>query len=237
MKKSSTLILILILASSLTAGASFGKSFKVDLTVHKDGDVDIHDFSITRTERSPEQSGNYSLSLEDNANQTLYKYEFSPEFQTSGHTIGSGDQLNETGSKAQERRMSFWIPYNKSATKIVGRHKGETVVKKSLTKKLCQNFDGTCSSYCDGKGIDVDCTCGNDICQESTNEKELCPQDCSDTGSEEPEEENTEPNKTKKDQTKEIVDNKYSNYLLILIIVATVLVGLFLLSGKVQIEA
>jgi hypothetical protein len=232
MKKALTIILILVLATSAVSGATFGKSFKIDLTVESDGDMEIHNFSITRAERSPQQTGNHSLEFQDKQNNTVYSYNFDPEFQTSGHTVGSGDQLNGTDSEAQKRRMGFWLPYNKTATKIVGKYDGEVVSEISITQKLCQNSDNTCSSYCSGKGIDVDCTCGDDVCQESTNEQELCPQDCSTPKNNPGNQENSS-----EDQTREVVDSSYSNYILIAVIVAAVLVGLFLVSGKVKIEA
>lgn len=232
MRKALALTLVLILMTGIVSGATFGDSFQVDLTVKNNGDIEIDSFSITRAERSPEQTGNYSLTFEDSQNNTVYSYKFSPEFTTSGHTVGSGDQLNQTGSTVRERKMSFWLPYNKTSTEILGKYGKEVVSEVSITEKLCQNFDNKCSSYCKGKGIDVDCTCGDNICQKSTNEQELCPKDCSD-----PEKSRPENQTPKQEQTKEIVDSSYSNYILMTVILAAVLIGLFMLSGKVKIEA
>lgn len=233
MKKALTITLIAVLAVSLASGATFGKSFKIDFVVESDGGMEIDEISITRAERSPERTGNYSLELKDKNNDTVYSYKFDPEFQTSGHTVGSGRRLNATGSEVQRRRMGFWLPYNRSATKIVGKYSGEIITSVSLTEELCQINDGKCSSYCDGKRVDVDCTCGDDICQESTNERELCAQDCSTPENDQEFQQNT----SSEDQVKEVVDSSYSNYLLIAVVIVAVLLGLFLLSGRVKIEA
>lgn len=72
--------------------------------------------------------------------------------------------------------VSLRIPYNKSASVIGVEKKGDTVIEENITERLC-GYDNACSSYCSGKGVDPDCTCGDGVCQSHEN-AEICFEDC-----------------------------------------------------------
>lgn len=79
-------------------------------------------------------------------------------------------------------QSTLYLPYQPNAAAIQFTHDNRIISKVNLTRRICVP-DGTCSEYCSGREADIDCTCGDGICQSSTNEKELCLQDCRETAS------------------------------------------------------
>lgn len=224
MKKNTGKITVIILATTaLITAVGAEQVFHVELTVNKNDTATLENITVQDgTERNYYgNNGSYSYSITDKDGEKLWQEKRTMNwylFTNPPRPIKSKDVILE-------------IPYHKEALNLILRKNQRTLVNTTLTNRLCTNFDDTCTPYCNGKGVDVDCTCGDDICQESTNEQELCPEDCS-----QPQDTRPEPNNTE-DKTKEVVDSSYSNYLLIAILVAAVVIGLFLLSGKVKIEA
>ena len=223
-------IMILIAILTLLAGAaSAEKKFMVEATFYSNNTAEIENLEILEASRT-------TAFRHVGENFTIEAYSGENTLEISGEvplSFVNHIRTSEGGYREVEEEIdkNLFLNYQKNITQIKIMHKNQEKTSYNLIDNLCSNFDNTCTAYCDGKGVDVDCTCGDDICQESTNEKELCPEDCS-----QPQDTRPEPNNTE-DQTKEVVDSSYSNYLLIGIIVAAVLIGLFLLSGKVKIEA
>lgn len=179
MNKPALIGLLFMLLIGFGSPATYGKSFKMDLTAYNDGNITIHSISTTMSERSSQQEGEYQIKLYDTQGQRLYTHNISPSFKTSGHTVGSGRNLNATGSEISEMRIGVWLPYKDSAVVAKGFYKDEEVSSIDMTAEICSSNDGTCSSYCKGKDVDTDCTCGNDVCEDLENQ-ELCPEDCGD---------------------------------------------------------
>jgi hypothetical protein len=216
-------VLALMGLTVFITGVGAEQVFKVELTVNKNDTAKLGNITVQEgTERTYHgNKGSYHYYLTDKEGEKLWQ-----EKRTMNWYL-----FTNPPRPIKSKKVILEIPYEEEALTLKLQKNQRILLNTSLTNRLCSNFDNTCISYCDGKGVDVDCTCGDDICQESTNERELCSQDCS-----QPQDTRAETNITE-DQTKEVVDSSYSNYLLIAIIVAAVLIGLFLLSGKVKIEA
>ncbi|AOV94773.1 hypothetical protein AQV86_02500 [Nanohaloarchaea archaeon SG9] len=225
-----TKILILITALALLTGAaSAEKKFLVDATFYDNESAKINNVKIldaTRTTALRHVGANFSIKALSTDKKTEIDGKVPISFTNHVRTSEGGYETEK-----EEIQKNLFLEYQKNITEIKIFYEDEEKASYNLKDNLCCDFDNTCTSYCDGKEVDVDCTCGDEICQKSTNEQELCPEDCSQPESSENTESSTE------DQTKEVVDSDYSNYLLIAIVIAAVLIGLFLLSGKVKIEA
>lgn len=223
------LMLTLIILTLLLGTVSAEEKFLVDATFYNDNSAEINSVKIidaSRTTSLRHVTENFTIQGVNKENQSLKQGSVPLSFINYVRTT-------EGGYEEEKERITkrIFLEYNRNITKIKILHEGTEKAEYNLITNLCSNFDNTCISYCDSKGVDVDCTCGDDICQKPTNEKELCPEDCSIPQDSESVENSTE------NQTKEVVDSNYSNYILIAIIVAAVVVGLFFLSGKVKIEA
>lgn len=104
-----------------------------------------------------------------------------------------------------ERNFTWQLPYHEDAKNITlydlpydaghnhSEHdhstddtgERETVFSIDLEEEFCQS-DGECPAFCDGKGVDIDCSCGDGLCQPHESE-DTCPEDCAaDTGGEDP---------------------------------------------------
>lgn len=201
MKRTTVLMAGILMLSMSGLGATYGESFAIDMTLHKNGSIFVHDVSITVTEWSESQDGNYTIELVDESDSTIRTHSLNPNFQMSGHTVGSGSNLNGTSSETEKRRVGVWVPYNETAVTIEGYYRDTLVTTISIPEKACTSNDGSCSSYCDGRGIDVDCSCGDGTCQSHESE-ELCPQDCDPDflGGEENDTDTSEPDDDETDQ-------------------------------------
>ncbi len=100
--------------------------------------------------------------------------------------LGISFEVHPYGGEHYERdeREFYWrIPYFQDAKTItvyesvqeddVGR---EVVFAIDLEDELC-GYDRACPGFCDGKQIDLDCTCGDGTCHDHETE-ENCPDDC-----------------------------------------------------------
>lgn len=70
----------------------------------------------------------------------------------------------------------LYLPYSREAVRLRVHHAGDLIADVNLVDRLC-TADGTCSSYCDGRAVDVDCTCGDGTCQ-AVEDAQSCAADC-----------------------------------------------------------
>lgn len=187
------LISAIVLFSTPTIAAQTQEVFSAQFDIDRDGNVsDILLDTTTDTVSLPQGDGNYSVALIADDGRTFYEESFHISF--IRYAIAGGrEEVNETV-------VNMRIPYERNATSIEIRKHDNVLETIALPERLCVN-DGTCRSYCDGRGIDIDCTCGDSVCQEHESE-ELCPQDC-DPDYGEPNEEETTNNDTQDDDTDE----------------------------------
>lgn len=225
MKKTTILIILITLITPLTAA---DQVFHLELTVHSNDTAELE--SITTFEGQETkyygEKGEYSFQLIENNSKKIWEQNRSINWML----------MTNPPTPINTTPVSLNIPYSKSAEGFKLEKENKSLLNVDLAGHLCKNGDNKCTSFCDGKGLDSDCTCGDGICQESSNEKKTCPEDCSEPESEEEEEQTNQENRTS-DGTEEVVDSSYSNYLIILIVVIATIIGLFMLSGKVKIEA
>lgn len=228
MQKTMIISALLVL---LAGGAAAEKKFMVDSTFYNNTSAEINDVKILNAQRTTplrEVGSNFTIEALQNDSNISINGPVPLSFITNVRTTKGG----YTVQKSKVNKM-IYLEYSRNITKIQLTINGEVKASFDLIKNFCSSFDDQCISYCNGKGVDVDCTCGDNICQESTNEEELCPQDCT-TRENDTE---TEKNNTQDGQVKEVVDSSYSTYILIIIAAIAVLLAIFLLSGKVKIEA
>ncbi|MFB6174641.1 MAG: hypothetical protein ABEJ87_01550 [Candidatus Nanohalobium sp.] len=230
MKKLGILTLIFLLSATLTAAISPVKMFKIEASFTEKGKASIEDINITKTRRTSsslyETNNNFSLRLKSKK-ETVKEGPIPLSFSSPIDTFNS----TERRARKENATKIFFFRYRKSIERIQILNNGEVVASRRFTDALCKN-NNVCTSYCEGKEVDVDCTCGDNICQKDLNEKELCSQDCSYSDSKN----ESSDNRSVNPGTKEVVDQSYSIYILGLIAVVAIIILIFFLSGKVKIE-
>jgi len=161
----------------VTPAASEDK-LMVDATFYNNSSAHIDSVEILEAERTTplrKVSSNFTVTVVDNRSRTVTEGPVPLSFYTNVRTTEGGYTIEK---ERVDRRL--FLEYDEKAVSIVIRNDGEKEAEIDLTSELCENFDDACSSYCDGKGVDTDCTCGDGVCQNSTNERELCLEDCRD---------------------------------------------------------
>lgn len=229
-------ILILILLLTLTFSAVATERFSAQITFYNNGSAEIGQLNKIDTER-PESSfyqAEEEFSIQLKSSKNVIREEDVPVSFSRAITRTKTVYSNKTG-------LNILIDYEKQVETLTVLHEGIVKDEKKFTKELCSNFDNTCSSYCSGKGVDVDCTCGDGVCQEDANERELCPKDCRE--SPEPQDGGGDENQSStgsvdnSGESTEVVDSGYNTGLLIIIAVLAILIALVLGSGKIKVEA
>jgi hypothetical protein len=231
MKKTIGLAAALLLLSGLSAAQNLEQTeeekIAVNITFHNNSSAEIKDIGRIETERLTAFSdeGTHQIRAVTETEEKVFEGYLNIVFRTPK---GFGMQGYETTSNITRR---VFLPFKMNATSLqVDGPFGTT--ETDIVDSLC-DLRGECTEYCSqNNGGVLSCTCGDGICQESTNETELCPQDCT-TPQNDPE----TGNNSSGDQVKEVVDSSYSSYILIVVIAVAVIFVLFLLSGRVKIEA
>lgn len=231
--------ILLLYSTILISGANAIPVIEGEVTAYRNGTVSFNDLRINQVEEISINEG-YGNNLKIEAlssKEEFWNYNKELTFKKYIMPIGKYRTVNK-------RINMIRIPANYTETRIIFYRNGSeklTVTQEDLNSRLCSNFDNKCSSYCEGKGVDVDCTCGDGVCQESSNERELCSQDC--RGSPQPEiEENNQENQSDTEKIREagkstdVVDSRYNTGILIVIGVLAILLALVLASSKVKIE-
>ena len=212
-----TKILILFTVIALLTGAvSAEKKFMIDSTFYNNTSAEINSVEIleaTRTTALRHVEENFTIKALNNQNQSEIKGDIPLSFTSHIRTREGGFEIEE-----KKIEKTIFLKYQKNITKISIFHENETKAAFDLPANICSSQDGKCSSYCDGRGIDSDCSESEDL------ETPETPDTSEDEG-----------NRTET-QTQEVVDSDYSNYILIGIVVAALILGLFIISGKIKIE-
>jgi hypothetical protein len=136
--------------------------------------------------------------------------------------------------------LSLRIPYNKSASSLIVEKNSNTILNLDIADRICELNDD-CNSYCEGKEMVLACTCGDNVCQEDLSERELCPQDCSqssDTTTDVDEQDRSDSGNVSEgvDQA-EVVDSGTNTGILVIIGILALIGAVILASSKVKIEA
>jgi hypothetical protein len=150
------------------------EKFKVDVTFYDDTEAEIGNVKIlnaTKTSNLGLVDENYSLKGVSNNKSEILSYKLPVSYLNYVNTRQGGFKV--TKNKVEK---NIFIPYEASIETLQVWRDGEKEDEYNLERKLC-GYDGQCNSYCLGKGIDVDCTCGDSVCQDNESE-ELCPSDC-----------------------------------------------------------
>jgi len=227
------ILLLCISALILTVGSA-ERVFHIEMDLHKNDTAKFNEIELYENGKPSNyygNPGNYSYYLKNKNEEVLWEEE--RKF--------TWFMLSDPPQPIDEIPISKNIPYHSNAT-IFGLEKNNnTIIEVNIPDKICLNFDNTCSSYCEGKNADVDCTCGDGVCQESSNERELCPEDCGgNSGLEETNQQENNPNtgnSTGPSDGTEIVDSDQNTNLLLIIGVLAILFAVILASSKVKIEA
>jgi hypothetical protein len=241
MKKISPVLILLIF---LSGAAHAEDKFRVDATFYNNSSAEINNLQIVEdADRTTALNrGEFSLIKTDRDGRRLTVGKLPVDF--TGYV-----RTQEGGLTYEKNSINkiIYLNYSKDIIKLHLNTNGEDKASYNIIRNKCKSSDGLCRSYCKGKKVDVDCTCGDDICQEDLNEDELCPQDC-ETPSQ-PNQQNQEGDNeanqddqsdtvnTSQEQPVEVVDSGTNTGILVLIGILFILVALVLASGKVSIEA
>ncbi|MDY6788386.1 MAG: hypothetical protein SVV03_00315 [Candidatus Nanohaloarchaea archaeon] len=181
--------LIIALMLVLMASAVSAKSFHLKVRFFQDKNPEVRSFG---TDQESRLSGfyrlggeNYSVVVESAEGEILFSGVIPLDLVSHGYT-SNGSSIQEVENITKD----LWLPYDRDGEILRIEQDGETVEQVDIPGRLCRN-DGSCSSYCSGREIDPDCTCGDGTCQSSLNEEEICPKDCQGAGEGEGGEEDT----------------------------------------------
>jgi len=157
-----------------------GDIFVVDFTLTRNNTVNMSQVAMTDGESTDfgshdAQEPNYRLTVAAANGSVLFAQGLKIDF-----TVYPYPQEPRT---VDDRDFYWRLPYMADAHHIELRdvETAETVFRINLTDRFC-GFDQACSGFCDGKEVDVDCTCGDGVCQDIEN-TEPCGDDCGDQSS------------------------------------------------------
>ena len=232
-------LLILILLIPLIGAAHAEDKFRVDATFYNNSSVEINSLQIVKdAERTTAlNNGEFSIVGVNEDGERVIEGELPVEFLGYVRTQEGGMTYEKTSVN-----KIVYLNYSKNVTRLHVNTGGEDKASYNIVENKCRNNDSLCSSYCEGKGVDVDCTCGDGVCQESSNERELCSQDCRGDNSPDRKNDNEENQSTtdgvqESGDTADVVDSGHNTGILILIGILAILLSLILASSKVKIEA
>jgi hypothetical protein len=234
------LVLALIIMVSLSAGAlSPTKTFGIEASFTQSGEASIQNLSLVETRRTPS-------SLYDTGN------DFSLKLQGENGTIKQGPipvsfsspigTFNSTDKRAYKENVTVLLrfQYNRNVETAQIFSKGKLIASKSFSSEICDSKEG-CRDFCKGKEANLGCTCGDNVCQEDLNERELCPQDCSqssDTTTDVDEQEQSDGgNFSESVDQNEVVDSGTNTGILVAVGILALIGAVILASSKVKIEA
>lgn len=209
-----------LMISTVTAAEVFETSFEY----HKNGTAELNSIEIKEGEPSRFYgTGNQTEYILTGKNKAIWhekvKYKW---IETTAHVAGEfTDEMNVT----------VRAPYNYSAEKLQIEREGEKVLEVNLTENLCE-FDDKCPSFCSGKQVDLDCTCGDGICQKDLNEREFCQRDCQ---AQEQESKNTG-NRSSREEPDQVSSPGITVYIIGGILLIVIAFIALIMSGKVEIE-
>jgi hypothetical protein len=234
------LVLALIMMVSLSAGAlSPTKTFGIEASFTQSGEASIQNLSLVETRRTPS-------SLYDTGN------DFSLKLQGKNGTIKQGPipvsfsspigTFNSTDKRAYKDNVTVLLhfQYNENVETAKIFRKGKLIDSKSFSSEICDSKD-SCRAFCKGKEANLGCTCGDNVCQEDLNERELCPQDCSQqsetTTDVDERDQSDSGNVSEGVDQNEVVDRGTNTGILVIIGILALIGAVILASSKVKIKA
>lgn len=165
--------LLLLLAGSGTAAQETARLY---IIVEADGTLSIDSITPrTTTTRIDSGSVNASHSLRVEARNTTDTYYTKTVPLAFTGTTPTGEQENLSSVAYHVN-----VPLQENTSNILFFINGERVQSLSteaLVSGICKGTDNTCFAFCDSKNLDLDCTCGDNVCQASF-EKGVCTMDC-----------------------------------------------------------
>lgn len=167
--KTKTCLIALVVFLLIPVSAA-DKVFNIKMTMHKNDTASIDDIEIYDAEKSSyqEEEGDYKFFIQDSNGETIWRENRSMTWFIMSNPPKPVDKIPLTVN----------APYSKESEIFGVRKKGEVIKQVNLTSNLCSEFDDSCKPFCDGKGVDPDCTCGDGVCQDFEGQQ-ICPSDCS----------------------------------------------------------
>ncbi len=180
----------------------------LDLETHRDGNIDIIDYYLDEGDESLElvkEPLDYMLEIYSSDNRLIYSRYFKISFDIHAD-VAPGESPPE-GQVINKSEIILRAPYLENNVVLKLFHNGKLVEEKMVSfcnnNNVCEpnakeNFlgceidcpsgsiddycdkvlDGICDLDCSIKEFDIDCTCGNNIC-DIKESGSTCPKDCS----------------------------------------------------------
>lgn len=230
--KTKTVLLLTIVALALqTTGAV--PVFEGEVVNYRNGTVEFRDLRINHVDevRNISSSGNEFRLVARHSGEEYWSLSKNLSFVKWYSPYGEYREIEKVIDMVR-------IPARNDSIELAFYRNGERKLEintSNLTSSLCVR-DGVCKSFCRGKEADVDCTCGDDICQESLNEEEFCPEDCRAPSNEDENPQQTPPESGDAER-QEVIDRDITTYILLGILIVAIGIGILLFSGKIEIEA
>jgi hypothetical protein len=162
--------ILFTIAALLVVSGSAQKSFEADITVFKNETAKLDRLEIieSRADKYQGSEGSFTLEAIDSDGKVVWSQSRRINFYL----------LTNPPTKIDSKTQRYSIPFEKEITGLSLKKDGENIFSANITDRICK-YDNKCPSYCSGKSVDVDCSCGNEIC-ENHETKELCFEDCGD---------------------------------------------------------
>ncbi len=184
--------------------------FDITLIFYKDNGVEVGKLNIIEgTTLLPDNNGDYGLILVSKEGKSLYETRFNIQFETHEDLIIDGKK-QARDITIDKINVPFRFPFNSEVHFLEVYYGEKKLISYKIelcnNNKVCENLrtenylscpydcssgsddnycdevlDGRCDSDCVVKELDVDCTCGDNICGDKENNK-TCPEDCSKSG-------------------------------------------------------
>jgi hypothetical protein len=217
-----------------------GKTLVADVTFYEDSSPPVvEEITLIDSENSMSyyQAGEpYEVSL-GNEKGDIWRKSIPISFNVIYQERRNGSYGSDTVNEKQERLL---MPLYLNATHMKFYYSENMIKKVSIPERICKSQQ-SCSRYCSGKEANLGCTCGDNVCQEDLNERELCPQDCSqssDTTKDVDEQDQSDSgNLSEGVDQPEVVDSGTNTGILVIIGILALIGAVILASSKVKIEA
>lgn len=198
-----TVIFLLAIESIYTESEAV---FDVNFSVFRDNKAELNNFNVIEgTALLEDQPGDYKLIILSSSGEVLYKTYFNVQFETHEDIIVDGKRQSKD-RKLDKVEIHVRVPFDEKANRLEVYHKDREILSKKIelcnSDKVCnisglENYfncpfdchsgsndghcdrvlDGICDNDCIVKELDIDCTCGNKVCDERENIK-VCKVDC-----------------------------------------------------------
>lgn len=168
--------MILIMCTSILVAPSISqKKFEIDANFYNDSRSEINNVEIVNTSKNTvyrRLDQNFSLKAKGSNGDLILSEEVPITFSNFVRTKSGGFEIEQ-----EKVNSVLYVAYDRDISRFEIYENGQKKSEFKLKNNICVN-DGKCSDYCKERGVDIDCTCGDGVCQEHENE-ELCSEDCS----------------------------------------------------------